>query len=609
MSDDVFVPRNLIDKEREARFTLSSNALAKQSRLTAHMVGFGPAPSWFEPGRRQIHFNNSALPKDRILRAGILRALLYHEVAHVRYTRFRELRQTLCKVSKNQEFYAQVSNIIEDGRIERRMSEDHKGTAGYFRLLLAHFFNADSVMENGIMADLCRRVRTGRYLTDAARDAFAPFDAGIQEAIDAATSEKAWRISADITEALAQGSTNVADLGGLTCNGEDQTSTEDIDPSVVPVVVEVPVPVPVDDEDEESGDEADGSALEDESGEEESDGEDADALGGDDEGSADADADADANDSESDGEVKGGSGVDGNSKTMNTVVEGSDAPRKHEASEVEEVLADLAEAIEEDEAQLESRAMRRVVDRKAAPSTKEAVAARSIAASIESILADAKRHKSLPAKRGRISSSRIAGIVTGGEFASKPQSTPAFEFETHILLDVSGSMWESCGSGGYYRLDFASSAVRAVVAAVERAGLPVKTSLWATEPRRVVNVNKLPCMANSYRLGECMEPGARGPGGGNDEAAALQHVMETPATMKRRLVLFITDGESGYVHPIVAMKKRLQEKHPGTYVVGIGIEMLEAMNLPAFTDEHHVCSAAQLPRVMDRVLRKFASAF
>lgn len=362
-----------------------SNILTKRRDLsvTCKHLGLTEAPSWWDETRRKIVLNQSVPPVegDELRRLAYDKGMIYHEVAHVRWTRETSLRERLGNESKDPNLYADVSNILEDGRIEKRMVRKFPGTEPYLRYCAAGFIMG----AKHPLGDLAFCVRFGEYVFEDHAKMFEPVQDLIDDAVASTSSRKVWRKSKEVVDKLVElyGGTkggNELKLAGFKCFCHDPADWTDFGPV---------------------GDEP-----------------------GDGDGGGD---DGDGN--------RFGAGWRGG-------VPGEQDPTL--AGMMEDVQRDIFESMRDDLKQEyeEMTAIEEVPPGlQEFRDGSEETGAEYIADLLKRMHIESLRPKWSPSKKtGQINSHRLTGIVTGDGGLRHRQSEPEWEFDCAILIDKSGSM-------------------------------------------------------------------------------------------------------------------------------------------------------------------------
>lgn len=198
-----------IKQAKEARFTLSSRILSGKQIRVKMTDCMGADPACYNTDSLALELNEACprVPSSQPVRALVYdRAKLYHELGHAIFTEHENNRTFLMGKSSNPGMFLGVSNVLEDGRIERLMGQRFSGTAPFFDALLCAMMEraiADKGVENPLSSlviyvrkKLWRNAGDGKY--------WQPFVAKINEAVQSDHVSKVCQIAFDIVEALAK---------------------------------------------------------------------------------------------------------------------------------------------------------------------------------------------------------------------------------------------------------------------------------------------------------------------------------------------------------------------------------------------------------------------
>ena len=126
-----------IKRAKESRFTLSASLLAKEKINVEVISDAGQNPAQFNIRSRQLVLNEATPSVSDNVEALIYdRAKLYHELGHAKFTK-GNARGAFASRAKNRQLFLDLSNILEDGRIERLLGKCWPGSRDYLDAILA----------------------------------------------------------------------------------------------------------------------------------------------------------------------------------------------------------------------------------------------------------------------------------------------------------------------------------------------------------------------------------------------------------------------------------------------------------------------------------------
>lgn len=194
-----------LEKAKESRFTLSSRILTGKNINVNVINQLGEKNSAFIDMNTLQLTLNEALPKADNPVIGLIydRGKLYHELGHALYT-VKGNREKLMEKSCNPQRFLDVSNVLEDGRIERLMSENFKGTSSFFDSLL-NVLMSEAIQDKGKaspFASLVLYVRKKAWRNSSDAKYWSRFETLINEAVACDNSNRVCQIAFEIVEAL-----------------------------------------------------------------------------------------------------------------------------------------------------------------------------------------------------------------------------------------------------------------------------------------------------------------------------------------------------------------------------------------------------------------------
>ncbi len=561
--------------------------LARAYDIRARVVRGGPAPSWWDAATREVFVNTSS-PRTRNAAEAyaFTKGKLYHELAHVLYTAPLGPAAILAQVGIAPSHQAcTLWNILEDGRIERRLARDLPGCAPYIRHVI-RAFGAPHDAWSDLVQVVRRDVRTYRKGSP-----FATVDGLIGQALQAPDAFAVATIVGVILQAIGGQVAQPEPDAGNGCYRKAGPKDKQAEQA------EQGPGKPSPDEDEDEDEDEQGAAGQAGQGSEDDEDEDTGSEAEPGQGDAAEDEDEQADKPADKPEPGGGHGPgdpDGELPEPDAQDEQAEAEDAREAAEDratvlqgarEDLRAIAAEPIEPEP--------QRFADED------ESGHAQAIARAIEQLRFDATRDHWTPSTTGgRIDPSRIAGALTGDAFRAELAPVAGFEFACAILLDVSSSMAER---GGRYpqnlhepsKMSIALPATRILYGALKLAGIEAKVVMFGSHAQALPSV-----------------PQTIEPMGGTDGEQACRYAAEALADSPapRKLIIMVTDGgynvQAGFL-PDIETK--------GCYVARIRIGGDPGYGSPAAEavhEDHDLATAEDtraLPGIMDALLVEFAA--
>jgi nitric oxide reductase activation protein len=503
-------------------------------------------PAMTKIDAKQVFIDANNPREEDMVRALILhKAKLYHELAHLKHTTHESERQRFAARSRNRDAFLAISNILEDGRIERLFVSDFPGTAPYFAYILS-YFSPDGQPLN----DLVFRVRSDRYAHESTRQYFATVEHLITQALEAANTHEVMVAAEAIVNALPQteakpqqdcyskpqkDATPEQQEQAKQSNSQDDDSQDDDEDDGQEQNGKA---ASDSEESDETGDSKDGSDVEDES-EGESDemgdasGEDGDSDGGDDEQEASHQGKGNASGAGGEEEEHEDKPVTGEAARQQIISELSD----YITAELEEELGSVVIEIQN----------RNKAGQKFLNGT-EAQEAAKLTQVFKQLQTQAKRENWKPAYRtGRIDSRRITNVVTGGSFLKRRGQSLDKRPAVVTLIDNSASMSSKIGR--------ATEAARIVNGAILNAKLDSAVITFGTHVKQIGEVPLTMTASESS----------------TKTATALKEAHKVLKTRPepRKLVIIITDGCPDFNELCIMPKVRDDLTRDGIYVAAV----------------------------------------
>jgi von Willebrand factor type A domain len=207
-------PKQIVQFEREKRiiaakekrFTITARILSGKQVNVKVVDDPRGNPAQVNLGNLELTLNEASPRTNDKAKALVFdRAKMFHEIDHVEFTRELKHRETLYNKSKNGKAFLDLSNILEDGRIERLGREKWQGTGDYLDAILLEL--AKTIGRDKI-SGLVLYVRTKLFRNEGECKYWQPFVDKINEAVACPNSAKGERrlldIAFEITEAIAK---------------------------------------------------------------------------------------------------------------------------------------------------------------------------------------------------------------------------------------------------------------------------------------------------------------------------------------------------------------------------------------------------------------------
>jgi hypothetical protein len=191
-----------ITQAKENRFTLSSRILADEGISVQVINSLNDAPADYNLATKVLRLNE-ARPKAKNPVDALVydRGKLFHELGHALFTIDKAgLRERLANQSKTPQEFLDLSNVLEDGRIERLVCKDWQGAKGYLDALL-HNMLADGASDSPING-LVLYVRTGLFRNEGEKKYWQPYMKEIDKALAAASVADVCQIADEICKKL-----------------------------------------------------------------------------------------------------------------------------------------------------------------------------------------------------------------------------------------------------------------------------------------------------------------------------------------------------------------------------------------------------------------------
>jgi hypothetical protein len=471
-----------------------------------------PAKSNVESKKVFIDSNNP-VETDSIRALILHKSKLYHELAHLKHTTYGDERARFASRSQNRELFLSVSNILEDGRIERLFVDEFPGTAPYFAYILS-YFSPDGQPIN----DLAFRVRSDRYVHESTRLYFEAVEQWIEKAIHADNSYDVLVAADRIVNSLPQTpvqSSNCYSKPQADATPEQQEQAEQSNEKS--------------DESDENGQEQQGKSSSGESDDNEDTGDGADGDSGDSDGDSEADGDTSDDDGDSDDNSDKDSGNGAGNSTDKP--DDSEETKPHDDKPLtgeelrqqivndlkNDIIGELSEELELADIEIKNR---NKSGQKFADAS-EATEANSLTQVFRQLQTQAKQVSWTPAYRtGRIESRRVTNIVTGGSFLKRRGKVNDKRPAVVTVIDTSCSMVS--------RIDRAARAARIVNGAVLNAKLDSAVISFDSHVKNLADVPlKMYAPGSATMTGFALE-------------AAHSALKARPEP--RKLIIIITDG-------------------------------------------------------------------
>lgn len=201
----VVLDQEQVKKAKQERFQLSARILAEENIKV--LVVNRPdlqVNADFNTSTKILRLNEAypAKEKNEVTELIYDRAKLFHEIGHALYTdRKSKLRGELAQKSKDPETFLTVSGLLEDGRQERILKSEYKGTGPYLDALTAVSTNAQKM---DVLNGIALYVRHGFWRNETEAKFFAPFTEAIDKAVAADHTDVPVQVGYDIVEAISR---------------------------------------------------------------------------------------------------------------------------------------------------------------------------------------------------------------------------------------------------------------------------------------------------------------------------------------------------------------------------------------------------------------------
>ena len=188
-------------REKGKRFSISARVLTGEE-ITCHVINDkGTHPASYDLGTKKLMLNEAHPATKNPIAALIYdRGKLFHEISHAKWTTSEE-RMRLYPLVNNGQAFLDMSNFLEDGRIERVCKETYQGSGYYLDAILEGIIKQGN-MDKGPTGALPIYVRTKKWRNKADEKFWAPYKERIDRAIACDSTDEVCRISAEIVNEL-----------------------------------------------------------------------------------------------------------------------------------------------------------------------------------------------------------------------------------------------------------------------------------------------------------------------------------------------------------------------------------------------------------------------
>ena len=136
---------------KENRFTTTSRILADKGISVQVINDCAQACADYNVNTKVLRLNEAFPQTDNPVEALTFdRGKLFHELGHALFTTDDGTRARLYQKAENKKAFLDVSNVLEDGRIERLLSDEWKGAKHYLDSLLKHEFESGQLTNSEI---------------------------------------------------------------------------------------------------------------------------------------------------------------------------------------------------------------------------------------------------------------------------------------------------------------------------------------------------------------------------------------------------------------------------------------------------------------------------
>lgn len=190
-------------REKGKRFSISSRLLTGQEITCQVIDDKKQMPASYDLGTKELMLNE-AFPdaKTHVDALTYDRGKLFHEVSHAKWTNGEERNRIVTQKQVNDvQAFLDMSNFIEDGRIERLAKQEWNGSAHYLDALLDSLVDT---MDKEPIGALPVYVRTGLWRNKADEKFWAPYKDRIDAGIIAKDTDEVCRLSQSIVNEMCQ---------------------------------------------------------------------------------------------------------------------------------------------------------------------------------------------------------------------------------------------------------------------------------------------------------------------------------------------------------------------------------------------------------------------
>src|SRR4030095_4277108 len=422
-------------RAKQRRFTTSARLLTNKQKIDVFVVDSDALPpAWYDIRKKNMTLNE-AHPRTQDAVTALIydRGKLYHELFHELFTKALDHRRKLAEKSRNKTLFLDISNMLEDGRIEWLGVKKWPGAQFYLDSLRMEWMkNSNKHPLTGLVLYVRKQIWRNKNESEF----WAPFIPQIGNAIRAINSRKVCDIAFEIVEALIdrdpkllpppppppQPPTKEGEEGTPGPVGEGETQEPEGEKS----------PDDSETETKTAGD-GEGATEETDSG---SEGSESDEGGEDTEEEAEGDSEADS-DGDDDEESEEGSEETGHGHG------GLDALDDETFEKMEKMVENASEGVKEEAAKdyesILEEALTEYEPEQPFNSSHEEMLADDLNTVFRSLLVEANREKRHEAKEGKLNTLALPKALTNQRCFERNEIAPSPPFVA-LLLDTSGSM-------------------------------------------------------------------------------------------------------------------------------------------------------------------------
>ena len=191
------------------RFTLSARLLGGKATTVSVINQPEVMPAVYDTEKDKLYLNEAhPNTSDEVAALVYDRGKLFHELGHCRWTQKECKRAELAEElvakhgEKTRQQFMTMSNILEDGRIERLLRQKWAGSGKYLDTLLGACSEGNNPIANSPWGSLPLYVRKGVFRNEEDEKFWQPYIAEIEQARRSITTRNVCKIAASLVERL-----------------------------------------------------------------------------------------------------------------------------------------------------------------------------------------------------------------------------------------------------------------------------------------------------------------------------------------------------------------------------------------------------------------------